>query len=52
MAEFNDVISSRLNELFTGESDYMTASKLNMSPANKIRNGKQQPTAETLKNDK
>lgn len=51
MTEFNDVISSRLNELFAGETDYMTASKLNMSPANlnKIRNGKQQPTAETLK---
>ena len=50
MSKLNEIISERLKELFADETDYMAASKLNMSPANlnKIKNGNQLPTAETL----
>ncbi len=51
MDDLKDTVSERLRDLFEGETDEMTASKLLMSPANlnKIKNGKQLPTAETLK---
>ncbi len=50
MAELKDIISERLQQLFEGETDWMTANKLSMSSGNlnKIKNGKQMPTAETL----
>lgn len=50
MNNLNDIVSERLKLLFADETDEMTASKLNMSTGNlnKIKNGKQQPTAETL----
>lgn len=50
MDDLKDTVSERLRELFQGETDEMTAEKLLMSPANlnKIKNGKQLPTAETL----
>ena len=50
MAELKEIVSARLQQLFQGETDEMTASKLVMSTgnANKIKNGKQLPTADTL----
>lgn len=51
MESLLDVISSRLKELFAGETDAVAADKLLMTQGNlnKIKNGKQTPTLDTLK---
>ena len=51
MESLLDVISSRLKELFAGETDAVAADKLRMTQGNlnKIKNGKQTPMLDTLK---
>lgn len=51
MKNLLDVVSSRLKELFADETDAETASKLLMIQGNlnKIKNGKQTPSLDTLR---
>lgn len=51
MKNLLDVVSSRLKELFVDETDAETASKLLMTQGNlnKIKNGKQTPSLDTLR---
>jgi transcriptional regulator with XRE-family HTH domain len=51
MKNLLDVVSSRLKELFADETDAETASKLLMTQGNlnKIKNGKQTPSLDTLR---